>query len=293
MVAAMHRARTLGGLLVLALPVFAHADRISDYDAGLSYDSNLSSGKFREDTRGDFAFAVSSSQGMFSQLTDSDSVTATADLRYQSFNRLSGLDNASLGGTFGFRHKFGVGPLTPWFGASASGARMDFESGVRNGWQYAATARAGQRLNEQWDVSAALHLDRRTQDHPESLVPGIPGSVFDLRSHSVVLNTGYAWSNNLLLSASYVYRTGDVVSTTHPYGGIFFASAAVAADPAFGDNEFAYRLRATSQSLALRASQALNTHSSLNLGLQRQITHGDSGNNYNKTVVDFSYLYSF
>jgi hypothetical protein len=125
------------------------------------------------------------------------------------------------------------------------------------------------------------------------LVPGISGAVYDVTGRSAGVNTGYAWSNDLLVSASYAYRDGDVVSTTRPNRVIFFSSAAVAADPAFGPGEFAYRLHAAAQIFALHASQALGRNSSLNLGFLRQITRADGGNNYAKNVVDLSYLYSF
>lgn len=279
--------------LVVLMPAPALADHISDFDAGGIYDSNISNGKFRSDVHGDLGFAASTSQGVFEQLTDSDSISATADLSGESFCRFSGLDNVSLGGTLGYRKKFGLGAMAPWLSASASAARVVFENDIRTGWQDSLALRAGRRIDYEWDLSAEIRFDKRTADHSSSEIPGISADVFDTEARSLALNAGYAWSGNFLLSLSYAYRNGDVVSTTRPNGGIFFSSAAVEEDPAFGEGEYAYRLHATSQTVALRASRVLSENSSLNLGFLRQITNGNGGNNYAKNVINLTYLYSF
>jgi hypothetical protein len=285
------RITALGISIGIAGP--ACAERIADVDTGVSYDNNVSNGKFRSDVHGDLALEASTSQGIATQFTDSDSVSATADLRGQGFTRFDGLDNLALGGSLGYRDKFGLGALAPWISATLSAARLEYQNSVRNGWQYNAGLRAGKRFDERWDIGAEVTYDRRTADHTASLVPGISGAVYDIAGRSAGINAGYAWSNSLLLSASYAYRDGDVVSTTQPNRGIFFSSEAVAQDPAFGPGEFAYRLHASAQVFALRASQALGRNSSLNIGLLRQLTRGDGGNNYVKNVVDLTYLYSF
>jgi hypothetical protein len=271
----------------------ASTERVADFEAGITYDNNLGNGHFRSDIRGDFFATAATSQGLFFPLGDSDGVTLTGDLRAQAFDRFDGMNNLSLGPTLGYRRKFGLGSTAPWVAVSASAARLDFQNSIRNGWQYDAALRAGRRIDQQWDVSAEFRYERRTADHDAPLVPGIPGDVFDIRGRSLALNADYAWTEKTLFSLSYGYRNGDVVSTTRPNFSIFRSSAAIAADPVFGDDAFAYRLYAATQLLALRASQALGSNSSLNLGLQRQLSRGDGGNNYAKNLVELTYLHSF
>ena len=271
----------------------ARAERISDFEGGLSYDSNLGNAQLREDVHGDLALNLATSQGIFAQVGDSDSVTLTGDIRGQSFERFSGMSNLSLGATAGYRRKFGLGAMAPWVGATISAARLRFRNEVRDGWQYAAAVRAGKRFDEHWDVSAEYRFDKRTGDHAVPDVPGISGAVFDLRGHSLGITANYAWNDKTLLSAGYAVRSGDVVSTCRPYGGIFLVSSAVADDPVFGDGAYAYRLSASSQLFSLRLSQAIGANASINLGIQRQLTHGDGGNNYSKSIIELSYLYSF
>jgi hypothetical protein len=279
--------------LLAALPLHAHADRIAEVQAGMAYDSNLNNGEQRSDLRGDLAYRLATSQGLYLPAAEYGGATLTGDLGLQSYQRFSGMDNLSLGATLGYRSKFGLGPAAPWASVYASAARLDFKDSIRNGWQYYAGVRVGRRLDERWDVNAELRLDHRDASNGTAVVPGIPGNVFNLKGASATLNAAYAWDEKLQLAAGYGYRHGDVAATTRPGATIFFASAAIAADPVFGPDFFAYRLRASSQSASLHASQALNAHSSLNLGMQRQLTHGDGGNNYAKNLFDLTYLYSF
>jgi hypothetical protein len=60
-------------------------------------------------------------------------------------------------------------------------------------------------------------------------------------------------------------RRGDVESTTRQNLDIFLASDAIAADPAFGSDFFAYRLRGTTATANATLSWALSERSSLNL----------------------------
>jgi hypothetical protein len=292
------RKRMLAAMFVLSVLATgtsgpALADRISDFEGGMAYDNNIGNARFRSDIRGDFALNLGTSQGVVAQINDTDSVTLTGDLKGQSFHRFSGMSNLSLGATLGYRRKIGMGATAPWLSASTSAARLKFQNEVRDGWQYAAVIRAGRRVDEHWDLNAEYRFEKRTGDNENPEVPGISGAVFDLRGHSLGLNAGYAWNDKTLLSMSYSYRAGDVVSTSRPNAGIFLVSSAIAEDPVFGEGAYAYRLRASTQLVSLRLSQAIGGNASINLGLQRQFTHGDGGNTYNTNLVDLSYLYSF
>jgi hypothetical protein len=288
----------IGPLLACALgaaavPLAAHADRISDFEAGVAYDNNLSNGSLRGDTHGDLAVTAATSQGVFIPVGDFDSATLTGNLRAQSYDRFSGMNNLSLGTTLSYRKKFGLGLTAPAISASLSAARLDFQNDIRSGWQYNAACRFSQRLDERWSIGAELAFDKRTDNHGVAVVPGISGDVFKIDGRNASVNAEYAWDDKTSVSLAYGYRSGDVVSTTRPNFAIFRASAAIVADPVFGLNEFAYRLHAVSQLASLHFSRALNGNSSLNLGLQRQYSRGEGGNNYGKNIVELSYLYSF
>jgi hypothetical protein len=95
-------------------------------------------------------------------------------------------------------------------------------------------------------------------------VPGISGKVFDLRGQTLYARAGYSVTDRLLLAAELDVRRGDVVATTRPDFQIFAVSDAIAADPTFGPDFFAYRLRGTTDTAKASASWALDDRSSVN-----------------------------
>ena len=116
------------------------------------------------------------------------------------------------------------------------------------------------------------------------MVPGISGAAFAQRNRVLSVDADYAWSEATTLSAGYARRKGDVTPTTQRNLPIFEASTAIAADPAFGNDWFAYRLPATTHVLSARWSRALGLRASLNFGIERQISYGSGGNDYTNTV---------
>ncbi|HET9763081.1 MAG TPA: hypothetical protein VFR50_06170, partial [Casimicrobiaceae bacterium] len=127
-----------------------------------------------------------------------------------------------------------------------------------------ARAELGQRFTPEFDAAFGGRYERRYASEDRPVVPGISGKVFDLRAESVYARAGYAVTERLLLGAELAVRRGDVVATTRRDFEIFVVSDAVAADPAFGPDFFAYRLRGTTDTATLSTSWALDDHSSLN-----------------------------
>ncbi len=72
-------------------------------------------------------------------------------------------------------------------------------------------------------------------------------------------------------------RRGDVVASTPPDLDIFRVSSAIAADPTFGANYFAYRLRGTTDVATLSASWARDDRSTLNLAFADERTNAAGG----------------
>ena len=282
-------------LLVLpfCFPTAAAADWIADVDAGVIYDNNLNNAELERDIRSDSALTASLSVGQVLQLDTDHSLAVTADLKSELYKHHSGMNNLTAGATLSLRRKLGLGAAAPWLRVSASGARLQFDESLRDGWLYRAGAAAGKRFAERWDVQVAYGFEKRTADNARPVIAALPGNVFDLRSHSLSLDLRYSASDTILLFAGYSWRNGDVVSTSVPNAKIFRASTALARDPVFPVGNFAYTLDAISHHAVVGVSVALNSHSSVNLSYARQITYGAGDNNYYKSLFAASYSYSF
>ena len=271
----------------------ARSEWIADVETGFVHESNLSHGQLQQDIKSDTALEVAASAGQHVVLGDYNSLSVTGNAKGAAYNRYHGLNHLDLGMALAFKTKLGLGPAAPWWRAAGSATRLDYQNEVRDGWLYTVGSGVGKRIGESWNVRGDYTYERRTANRDTSVAPGISGAVFDQRSQSIQVNADYAYSEAIAISAAYTRRVGDVVATTLRNYGIFEYSTAVASDPVFGADTFAYKLRAITHVFFIGASRALNAHSSLNLGFERQISHGTGDNNYYNNVVRLALAYSF
>src|SRR5438105_137834 len=159
----------------------------------------------------------------------------------------------------------------------------------------AARAELGQRFNEAFDASLGAVFDRRYAHNDLPVVPGISGRVFDVRGKSAFVRAGYALAEHLQAGANFAVRRGDVVSTTRQHQEIFLESDAIAADPAFGDDFFAYRLRGTSttRTIAVTLSWALSNHSSVNFRYADERTSAYGELDYRGRVAALAFAFNY
>jgi hypothetical protein len=281
-----------GALACLAAPL-ASGERIVDFAAGAAYDDNLTRAQPASDVRGDAAATFASAWGEFFAPTGGDGIELSLYARGAAWFRYSGLDDLEAGGHARLRHKFGVGADAPWIALDLAASYDDFRDRLRDSGRFAAAIEAGQRLSPSIEVSAGATFDRRRDPHGTSIVPGIPGTVFDLRGTGGFARIGWTPSDAVEVGAALAVRRGDVESTAQQSLPIFLASTAIAEDPVFGDDDlYAYRIRGTTWSVALSGSLALDSRSSLNLGLTAERTYGGYGIKYDDRVVTLYYRYN-
>ncbi|HKE39599.1 MAG TPA: hypothetical protein VKG21_07165 [Casimicrobiaceae bacterium] len=281
------------GMGCLALPASAEGEWLFDVDAGVLYDNNLTRAQAPADIRGDGVASVSAAIGSFSALSGNDGITLAADLRAEAYWRFHGLNVVGLGGTATYRHKFGVGLDAPWIVGAVTASYDDYQGNVRTGGRYALRAELGRRFSESFDASFGGVYDRRYAKYDQPVVPGISGKPFELSGASAYARASYALNEELLLGAKLEVRRGDVESTARPNLEIFEASSAIAPDPTFGPDFFAYRLRGTTDTATLNGSWALDDRSSINLSYSAERTRAYAGLDYRSWVATISLAYRY
>jgi hypothetical protein len=279
--------------LLLLVSTGVLADQILDVRGGFLYDSNLPKAQLPYDIKSDTALELGLAWGRFLPLADGLTLRATLDASGDVYSHYSGLNNATLGGSLSLRRKFGLGAFAPWIAASGSGARLQYNDSMRDGWRYDLGASTGKRLTPGWDIEAYYKYEHRTADDEFPVVPGISGDVFDLQGHQMGVRTDYALTERLTMSAGFDYRRGDVVSTTLRNFTIFVNSDAIALDPVFGPDAVAYRLPAQTRAFRLGFSYALGPANSLNAAVERWISRAAAGLDYYNTLVGASYVHAF
>ena len=287
------RATLLLALVCLTVHAPARSEWLLDADAGMLYDNNLTRAQESADIRADGAAFLSASVASFLPFDGSDRLTLSADLSCEAYFRFHGLDVIALGGSATYRHKFGVGLDVPWLLAAAVVSYDGYQGDVRTGARYALRAELGKRFTQSFDGSLGGIYDRRYQRHDQPVVPGISGKPFELSGSSAYARASYAFNENLLVGARVSVRRGDVESTTRPNREIFEASSAIAPDPTFGPNFFAYSLRGTTEAATLTASWALNDRTSFNVGYSAERTRAYDGLEYRNWVATISLAYHY
>jgi hypothetical protein len=272
------------------LPGPASGEWLVDAALGVQIDDNLPLAQDSNDIEGDAALVGSVSVGRRVYPTDALSLTLSADVDGARQAEYRGLSRTRAGASAAAHLKLGLGPRAPWIGAAFGVLRADFVDPKRDGWHSRASASAGRRLAESWSVSGGYDFERRRSDDIfdiPGLVTnfGLRGDAWDTDRHRISARVVYAPTERFALVAHYARLWGDVVATTRISGPVFAVSDAVARDPDFGPDRFAYRLEADIDVYGLAASWALGDHSAVDIGLERRFARGKRAVRYESTVL--------
>ncbi len=275
------------------MPNAARSDWTLAGEAAVRHDSNVGNAQSYSDIDADTVTAVRVSVFELFPLAEGYTVTVGGDLGGEAFHKLDGLNNASLQGVFALRKKWGLGAFAPWARIGASTGRTDYRDGYRNAWIYRATLASGRRIDARWNLWADYAYERRAANSQEEVVPGLSSDAFSQDSHALAVNLEYSLSERCVLTLRVSGRHGDVVSTTEPNAKVYYSSKALAEDPAFGDEHYAYRLVGTTYGFRAGITYAPTVHSLLGFGFAHFETHADGDNRYMKSIPEITWDYQF
>jgi hypothetical protein len=291
-------AATLGAYAALVVlggvPLAAHGDWTLGAAAGVRHDDNVGNAQFSPDIVADTLIDAQLSIARLFPLDDGYTVTVGGDLGGESYHKLTGLNNVSLDAALALKKKWGLGALAPWARAAVSVARLSYDDSYRNAWDYRATLAAGRRLDERWNFWADYTYENRVASPQEEEVPGLSGDAYSQVSHSLGINLEYSLMESTYLAVGLLARQGDVVSTTlQPNATVYYVSTALADDPAFGPDAYAYKLTGTTYGYRVGLSYSPTVHSLLGCGFKRFETHADGGNEYANSIVEVTWDYRY
>jgi hypothetical protein len=273
----------------------AHADWFGTIDSSVFHDDNLTYAKFPQDIVSDSGLTIGANGGYFIQLNNRDSLVIKTNISGTDYNKYDGLNNVSLGVGAAFKNKWGLGIYAPWTELSASTSKLEYKEDLRDSWLYQAKFSAGKRITERLSLWMELGFEKRVADETHGH-DRVSGAAFDLINRTLGVSGNYIFNENMFLTLGYVYREGDVVSTSladHPGHNWDSVMTAEADDPTFGHDAEAYRLYGVTHTLGVRLNFPVTNHLLLGVEFQRHITHGRGGNDYYKSVPVANLSYSF
>ena len=285
---------SLSALLLFCAAIHtARSDWILAASAALNHDSNAGNAENSASVVADSRAEANVSLLQQMPFGEGFSLAAGGDLSGEFYDHLSGLNNATVDAILSLKKKWGLGAFAPWSRVGISAGRVDYDDRYRDATLYSASLEAGKRLNDRWNLWAKYALERRRAAPAESDIYGVSSDVFSQRGQSLKLGGQYSLSERLSLSFGSLWRYGDVISTNQPGADIFGNSKAVALDPTFGPDAYAYRLIGRTFGARLGLDYSLTAHSLVGFGFQRLDTHARGGNNYGDSMPELTWIHQF
>jgi hypothetical protein len=276
-------------LLLCGLPLIARSEWNVGAAADVRHDDNAGNAASAADIVGDSILGARLSLFQLFPIGGRYSLTLAGGIAGEHYDRLDGLSNASVSAKIAVKRKWGLGAFVPWARIEGSFTRAAFDDAYRNAWIYRGAISTGRRLDERWNLTAEYAFERRACESQPREVPGLSGDAFSQSSHNLAATVEYSWLAGSVLTLGLLLRHGDVVSTTQASLRIFASSRALAEDPAFGSDAYAYRLDGTTVGFKLGISYPPTPHSSIGIDFRRFETHADGGNDYGKSLPEITW----
>jgi hypothetical protein len=294
-----HAPRALACAALVALgcaaPAASIADPFASLEGRVAYDNNLTDAKEPGDIEDDTSLSFAGAYGSRLDLGQWGSIEAAAQGRLTQYARYTGLDAIDVGARVAWRDKLGLGLYAPAVSVALDANHASFDNDLRDGWLGSVTLDLSKRWSSAWSTFLDIGLEYRSQDNtPATVLLGLNSQVFRQFDQFQRVGTRYGITERLSLLATLARRAGDADLTIHGGPDADFGDAlSVAADPAFGANEFAERVKAVTRSTVLGLNYALDAHSSLSAVARYDLTREPSGDTYRRMVNSVVYSYAF
>ncbi|KJR42261.1 hypothetical protein MCHI_001840 [Candidatus Magnetoovum chiemensis] len=265
----------------------------ADTKLAVTYNDNVNKGLFEIIREHDLYVTPSASFGRYYQLADTTRLKLAVSLQAEFHNNFERLNTISPGISLALNHKFGIGKK-PWIQFTGSAHYLDVNDNARDSMVYSTGIKAGKRLNERIDASAAYTLSHRDGKSLEPISPLSSGNVFDQTTHTWSVISNFLLTQKLMLSVDYSFMYGDVDSSCNPTvaGWIINDVDAMTHDDGYDKPWCVYKVKANAHNISFGASYALSGHSSVNLGYTIIRAHA-IGSYYPINLLQSSIIYAF
>lgn len=256
-------------------------------DVTFLYNDNVTRAERADDIADDVAVEARLAYGWSTPAITGSSFAWTAAVTGVKFNEFGDLDHVEVSGEVAYRVQFARGFGAPVYEASAMAAALDYGSRIRDGWRAEAGAMATKRLTDRLTGRAGFRVSRREASDYD---------VFDLERTNLFANVDWLATRRSVGYVTWVFSTGDVVSTATPTLYIINAAEVIEPDDAYGGapaNRFAYRLDADVNIVTLGYNRKLDADASIDLSLETLLAEAEGGNEYERMIARVSYLRRF
>jgi hypothetical protein len=268
----------LAVLSLLGLP--ATANDFMDFVIGSGYEENLPRGLLEKDIHSSEFLNASFTAGRLYQPWTNTSVVISASAGWHSFFNQHGYDFGSLDLGLSVQHKLGMGPYTPRVAFNIGAGREASRGAERDRDIYRYELSLSRRFNAVMGFAMGYSVEiSRGLEEPDvdfDALPYLPGFTkptdpMDYTNRSLFGGLDYALENGWLLSASYRYLDGYVISSAvPPVVDLFRFTEAVALDPAYDRLRLMYLMETTADMWSTALSIPIDNDTSVDIGYHWQ-----------------------
>jgi len=246
---------------------------------GMSYsnEDNVTRAAWDKDKRSDDIIGLKYLSGRFTATDKGSGYSLSYHTRYENYLTYHGLNNLGIGGSVGYRHKFGLGHNVWYWNAGLDGSYSLFNDSDRSNLHLSADLTLGKRFLDRWN--AQLFTRYLNED--------ASAAVFDRSGRELGWRLNFSISNRWLVYASGLQYSGNITVTQ--------SSSPTAHDVWGTDNVFAgmstYLVDVNTAITRYGINYALDTSSSLGLSSEHWAAQGaqDLSYWYYKNILRLSF----
>jgi hypothetical protein len=233
-------------------------------DLGFAYDDNVGNAQADEDARDSAVLTGGAHVDLARALSLHTALLLRGTLQGEAYEAESALSHLRLGAMARLSHRPGGGFYTPTLAAWLSAGALEFDSALRDGFEYRAGLHVIEPLTTALVARVSVAAAERRADN----------AVFDTSQWSAGLNVDWSVLARLTAYFGYQFQDGDIVSTgslppksTHTAEGCGTASACDPDDALEG--LFAYRVEGSTHVVTVGANVPLSARLALDAQLRR------------------------
>jgi len=288
---------SIASVLVVSILAAASAtaewtDWIGEADANYRYDSNINNAGFGSEELDDSIWRPTARGGRVFQLPGTTRLRASVEIGGEIHHRWSDLDSVQGLGQLALSHKFGLGDA-PWGRIFFSGGYETVGDGDRSGYRFGVGAKVGNRFSKRFDAALTYRFTARDGDTGAAVIPLADTDVFDQQFHDFTVEGQLLVTGQLLATAGFEYRHGDLYSNARGKRMLVPGMAdvkAVARDTVFGG--WSYRLRGDAYTPFVSLNYGIGDHWSIDASYRYRYAESDSLD-YENHVAGLTVLYRY
>jgi len=279
------------------------ANEFMDFVVTSGYEENLPRGYLEKDIHSSEILSTSLTAGKLFQPLVNTSFVVSGTAAWNSYFSQHGYDSGSLEAGLSLQQKLGMGPYKPRISFSVGARREDSRGVERDRDLYRFELGLSKRISAVMGFALGYSVEiSRGLEEPEvdfdalPYLPGItrPVDPMDYSNRTVFGGLDYMLDNGWLLSATYRYLDGHVVSSAvPPVVDLFRYTEAVAMDPAYNRLRLMYLMETTADMWSTGISIPLNDDTSVDVGYHWQDFAVEYVGGYDNAQFLFSLIHRF